>query len=80
MFTKDKILIKYRFKGLNYLGCTKQGIFYMVGHQSGKRWINAAKKNIRIHEGSEHLSYKGRKISLVQLRRISYPVHEYIEL
>ena len=80
MFNKQKILIKYRFKGLDFLGCTKSGDFYMIGHQSGKRWVNTEKKQIVLHMHSEHISYKGRKISLKQLRRVAYPVHEYIEL
>lgn len=80
MFSKQKILIKYRFKGLDYLGCTNKGVFYMIGHQSGKRWVNTGIKNIVIHMGSEHITYKGKKISLIQLRRTSYATHEYIEL
>ena len=80
MFIKEKILIKWRFKGIQHLGASKNGQFYIEGHQSGKRWINASKKNIVLHMHSEHISYKGRKISLKQLRRIAYPVHEYFEV
>jgi hypothetical protein len=71
-----EIQIRCRFNKFKHLVCDKDGVFWILPHRSGKRYVSLRKVIPVEHMKKPHINYKEHRVSLDTLRRMAKVVNE----
>jgi ribosomal protein L35 len=70
------IKIVCRFKEYPHLICDETGQFWILPHQSGKKYLPLKKVTPVTHAKKPHINYKNHRISIKSLREKAVVVEE----
>jgi hypothetical protein len=75
-----EIKIRCRFSEYEHLVCDTSGQFWILPHQSGKKFIPIRKVTPVVHMNSPHINYKSYRVSIKSLREREVLVKEIFKV